>query len=92
VKVPTSVLQRFRRFGFQRCLQLSPDFLLQYLGNSPEAIRRRAQVAAAAQASMRSKFACHRLPAFLRAVHSVMDRAYPAWYKDLFFSETPTTY
>jgi hypothetical protein len=41
---------------------------------------------------MQQDFACERLPAFVQSVTTVLDAAYPPWFKDLFFSPTLAQY
>jgi hypothetical protein len=71
-----------------RMRQLTPEFVQQYLGNSPETVRLRRTVSSTAQALMRSKFKCEDMPDFHKSVTQLLRAAYPPWYRSLFMNLT----
>ena len=72
--------------------QLTASDLQPYLGDSPRAVAARKAMGDVARARMQQDFACERLPAFVQSVTTVLDAAYPPWFKDLFFSPTFAQY
>ncbi len=72
--------------------QLTADLLRPYLGDDPAAVAQRSAIGAKAKAGMKAQFACERMPAFVQSVTAVLDTAYPAWFKTMFFSPVPVAY
>ncbi len=60
--------------------------LAPYLGDGPAAVAARAELRAAARAGARATLACDRSRGFRRSLEAVLDAAYPAWYRQLFYS------
>jgi hypothetical protein len=72
--------------------QLTADLLRPYLGDDPAAVAQRSAIGAKAKAGMKAQLACERMPAFVQSVTAVLDTAYPAWFKTMFFSPVPVAY
>ncbi len=70
-------------------MQLTADFIKQYLGEENADARRR--IADNARVKMKERFRCEDNPWFQRSLQTLATNAYPQWYLASFFDPTVVT-
>lgn len=86
--MPGLPLHFFNLLSSAAFMQMTPEFVLRYLGVSQAAEHVRRAAGLRAKRLMQTKFKCEDMADFQNSITMLLQAAYPPWYKLLFVNGT----